>query len=56
MKAKFNLECIYEANSEMCVDRIHSAIIFGSSPEIAMGSIESTAKISRKEYRFDSVF
>ena len=56
MKAKFNLECIYEANSERSVDRIHSAIIFGSSPEIAMGSIESTAKISRKEYRFDSVF
>ena len=56
MKAKFNLECIYEANSKRNVDRIRSAIIFGSSPEIAMGSIESTAKISRKEYRFDSVF
>ncbi len=56
MKARINLQCIYEANSVNTVDRIHSAIIFGSSPEIAMGSIESTAKISRKEYRFDSQF
>ena len=56
MKARFNLEFIYQANSKKSVDRIYSAIIFGSSPEIAMGSIESTAKIRRKEYRFDSVF
>ena len=55
MKAKYNLQCIYEANSVKS-DYIHSAIILGSSPEIAMGSIESTAKISRKEYRFDSQF
>ena len=55
MKAKYNLQGIYQANSVKS-DYIHSAIILGSSPEIAMGSIESTAKISRKEYRFDSVF
>ena len=56
MKARINLEFIYEANAAYSVDRIHSAIIFGVSPEIAMGSIESTKKISRKEYRFDSQF
>lgn len=56
MKARINLEFIYEANAAYSVDRIHSAIIFGGSPEIAMGSIESTKKISRKEYRFDSQF
>lgn len=55
MKAKYNLQCIYEANSVKS-DYIRSAIILGSSPEIAMGSVESTAKISRKEYRFDSQF
>lgn len=55
MKARYNLQCIYEANSVKS-DYVRSAIILGSSPEIAMGSIESTAKISRKEYRFDSVF
>lgn len=55
MKAKYNLQGIYQANS-LKSDYIHSAIILGRSPEIAMGSIESTAKISRKEYRFDSVF
>lgn len=56
MKARINLDFIYEANAAYSVDRIHSAIIFGVSPEIAMGSIESTKKISRKEYRFDSQF
>ena len=56
MKAKINLEFIYEANSKRTVEPIHSAIIFGTTPEIAMGSIESTKKISRKEYRFDSQF
>ncbi len=56
MKARINLEFIYEANAAYSVDRIHSAIIFGVSPEIAIGSIESTKKISRTEYRFDSQF
>ncbi len=55
MKARINLEFIYSANSDRS-DYIRSAIIMGNSPEIAMGSIESTAKISRKEYRFDSQF
>lgn len=55
MKARINLEFIYSANSDRS-DYIRSAIIMGSSPEIAIGSIESTAKINRKEYRFDSQF
>jgi hypothetical protein len=56
MKARINLDFIYEANSKRTVEPIHSAIVFGTTPEIAMGSIESTKKISRKEYRFDSQF
>ncbi|MBQ8818020.1 MAG: hypothetical protein IJZ83_05535 [Clostridia bacterium] len=56
MKARINLEFIYEANAAYSVDRIRSAIIFGASPEIAMGSIESTKKIKRMEYRFYSQF
>ncbi len=55
IKAQINLEIIWRANAHGG-QRIDSAIFFGVTPEVAMASIEATKKISRKEFRFDSIF
>ncbi len=55
IKAQINLEIIWRANAHGG-QRIDSAIFFGVTPEVAMASIEATKKISRTEFRFDSIF
>ncbi len=55
IKAQVNLENIWLANAPRS-QQLRSAIFFGVTPEVAMASIEATKKISRKEFRFDSIF